>query len=82
MPAKKNTESITFEQSIAELEQIVDALESGEESLDETLALFERGVKLTASANAALDNAQQRVNVLLKSKDGEVKEEAFTQSEE
>ena len=51
-------------------------LEKNEISLDESLKLFERGVALSAQCNKQLDDAEQKVNVLLK-KDGEVTEQNF-----
>ncbi len=68
---------IDFEKNIAELEKISAALESGEISLDESLALFEKGVKIIKECNGALDEAEQKVNVLISGKDGEIKEEPF-----
>jgi len=80
--AGKTTDKINFEAMISELEQIVEKLEDGDVSLDESLALFERGVKLSSKANKALDSAQQKVDVLLKSKDGEIVEQDFIQEKD
>jgi exodeoxyribonuclease VII small subunit len=54
-----------FEKALAELESLVDKLESGELSLDESLARFKRGVELTRQCQAVLDRAQQSVEQLL-----------------
>lgn len=54
-----------FEKSLAELEALVERLESGELSLDESLAQFKRGVELTRHCQAVLDKAQQSVEKLL-----------------
>ncbi len=54
-----------FEQSLNELEQLVAGMEGGEMSLDESLRAFERGVALYRSCQAALDQAEVRVQVLL-----------------
>ncbi len=54
----------SFEQSLAELEAIVDALEKGEMSLEESLTVFERGIGLTRTCQQALDEAEQRVRIL------------------
>jgi exodeoxyribonuclease VII small subunit len=54
----------TFEQAQAELEQIVERLEHGQASLDEALALWERGEQLYALCRARLDDAQGRVEEL------------------
>ena len=53
-----------FEQTLAELEALVARLESGELPLDQALAAFEQGVKLTRDCQAALQAAQQKVQVL------------------
>jgi len=54
----------TFEQAQAELEQIVQRLEQGEASLDEALALWERGEQLYAFCRQRLDSAQGKVDEL------------------
>lgn len=54
----------SFEQALAELEGIVDALEQGETTLEESLVAFERGVGLTRLCQQALDTAEQRVRIL------------------
>lgn len=58
-----------FEDTLNQLEQLLDTMESGELSLDESLAAFEEGVKLTRSAQQALANAQQKVEVLMASEE-------------
>ena len=59
-------EKKNFEQSITELGEIVRKLDSGQISLDEAMELFEKGVKLTKECNKMLDEAEQKVEVLLK----------------
>jgi len=59
------TKKIDFEKSLAELQALVEEMESGELSLDQSLAKFEKGVALTRSCQEALKNAEQRVNILL-----------------
>jgi exodeoxyribonuclease VII small subunit len=54
-----------FEKSLAELEALVERLESGELSLDESLRQFKRGVELTRHCQGVLDKAQQTVEKLL-----------------
>jgi len=54
-----------FEKSLAELESLVERLESGELSLDESLAQFKRGVELTRHCQDVLNKAQQTVEKLL-----------------
>jgi len=55
-----------FEQALAELEGLVERLESGDLPLDEALQTFERGVALTRQCQSALKSAQQKVEILLK----------------
>ncbi len=59
-----STEERTFEQAQAELEQIVERLEQGKASLDEALALWERGEQLYAFCRERLDSAQGKVEEL------------------
>ncbi|MFO7604871.1 MAG: exodeoxyribonuclease VII small subunit [Desulfurivibrionaceae bacterium] len=59
--AKKN-----FEESLAKLERITEELESGDLTLEESLKKFDEGVKLAEFCNHKLDEAQQKVNILLK----------------
>lgn len=53
-----------FERSLAELEAIVDKLEAGDLSLDESLKQFERGVQLTRVCQTALKQAEHKVEIL------------------
>ena len=61
----------TFENSLKKLEGIVTQLEEGELSLEESLKLFEDGVKLSRECQERLDQAERRIEVLLKDKKGE-----------
>jgi exodeoxyribonuclease VII small subunit len=54
-----------FEKSLEELEQLVEQLESGDLSLDESLKQFRRGVELTRHCQSVLERAQQTVEQLL-----------------
>ncbi len=60
-----------FERSLAELEAIVEKLEQGELSLEESLKQFERGVQLTRACQNALKEAEQKVEILLRKSGGE-----------
>ncbi len=75
MPRKKS--ATLFEDSMTELEQIVAQMEQGDISLEESLKAFERGVKLTRTCQKALQEAEQKVQILLE-KDGQQKLEPFT----
>lgn len=66
-----------FEAALAELELIVQRLEKGELSLEESLRQFERGVVLTRQCQKALRQADQKIRVLARSGDGEAVEQDF-----
>ncbi|MGN0149624.1 MAG: exodeoxyribonuclease VII small subunit [Clostridia bacterium] len=66
-----------FEESINKLEEIVRQLEDGNVSLDESLSLFEQGIKLSKSCQKMLDNAEKKVSVLISSPDGETEKQDF-----
>jgi exodeoxyribonuclease VII small subunit len=66
-----------FEAALAELESIVQRLEQGELSLEESLRQFERGVVLTRSCQKALQQAEQKIRVLSKAAGGELVEQDF-----
>lgn len=57
-------EEITFEQAISELQAVVEKLEAGKVALEDSLALYERGVALVKICNERLDLAQQRVSAV------------------
>ncbi len=61
---------MSFEEAIAELENIVDKLEKGQLSLDESLLLFEKGIKLVRECNDKLKSAQQKVEKLIEENGG------------
>lgn len=56
--------NLTFEDALSELETLVDTLEKGELSLEDSLKTFERGVKLTRTCQEALKDAEQKVRTL------------------
>ena len=72
-----NSEELTFETAIAELEQIIRFLEDGNVPLEDSIAKFERGSKLVDFCNTKLNEAEAKIKVLLKDKDGKVNEQAF-----
>lgn len=65
----------TFEEAITQLGDIVRKLDTGSTSLDEAMELFEKGIKLTKECNKMLDEAEQKVNILIKNTDGSVSAE-------
>ncbi len=71
----------SFEQEMEELEKIVAELETGKLNLDESVAKFEEGVKISKECNEMLENAEKKITMLI-NQDGEVKEEDFVVNKE
>jgi exodeoxyribonuclease VII small subunit len=67
----------SFEESLKKLETIVDQLEKGDLSLEESIKLFEEGVGLSAACKKELDTAEGKVQILMKQRDGSFKTEPF-----
>jgi len=63
----------SFESSLKELEQIVQQLEGGDLQLERSLELFEQGVRLSRECQRRLDEAEHKVEILMKGSDGTVK---------
>ena len=74
MTAKKN---FNLEKSLSDLEAIVEELESGDLPLDKAMKKFEDGIKLTRGCQTALKDAEQKVEILLKSAGGDESLEDF-----
>lgn len=68
---------MTFEQSIARLDEIVKALEKGDRPLEEALGLFEEGTGLIKACGKVLDDAERKVVKLQRGPDGEPVETPF-----
>ena len=66
-----------FETALTRLEEIVQELERGDLALEQSLKLFEEGIKLSRICNKRLDEAERKVEILLKEKDGTVRPEPF-----
>ena len=67
---------MSFEEALLELEGIVEKLEKGQLSLDESLMLFEKGIKLVRECNDKLKSAQQKMEQLI-AENGELRTETF-----
>lgn len=73
MPEKET--EIDFEKALAELEQLVETMEKGDLTLEESLKQFERGVTLTRACQKALAEAEQKVRILTRNNEsGELAE--------
>ena len=64
-----STKSINLEKALADLEGLVEELESGDLPLEKAMKKFEEGIKLTRSCQKSLKDAEQKVEILLKSDD-------------
>ena len=62
--------NLTFESGVVRLEEIVEALERGDLDLDKSLAFFEEGVRLSRELNKKLDEAEKKLELLLKDENG------------
>jgi exodeoxyribonuclease VII small subunit len=67
-----------FEDALNKLEKIVSQLEEGEIPLEESLKLFEEGIRLSRLCNQKLDEAEKKVEILLKGKDGTLNAKPFS----
>ena len=70
-----STKKFNLEKSLADLEDLVEELESGDLPLEKAMKKFEAGIKLTRGCQTALKEAEQKVEILLKSAGGEDLEE-------
>lgn len=68
---------LTFENAMKQLEQIVQELESGNLSLEDSIKKFEEGMKLSKFCSAKLDETEQKITLLLKDQDGKIIEKPF-----
>jgi exodeoxyribonuclease VII small subunit len=68
---------LNFEKALKDLEETVGKLEQGDLSLDESLKLFEKGVKLAKFLRKELEKAEKKVEILLKDEEGNVSAEPF-----
>lgn len=71
-----------FEKSLARLEEVVKRLESADLPLDEAMKLFEEGVKLSRDCQKQLEEAEGRVEILLRKADGKLHAEPFESDED
>jgi len=76
----KDKKAVDFEQQLASLEGLVNSLESGELSLEESLKSFEQGIKVARDCQAALKSAEQKVEVLMR-QDDELVSQPFEDNE-
>jgi len=66
------TKAVKFEDALQKMEDIVEKLEGGDLSLDESLKLYEEGVQISQSCSRRLEEAQKRIEILTRGKSGEL----------
>ena len=76
-----SAKTVTFEQQLTRLEEIVAALEKGDAPLADSLALFEEGTRLVGECTRELDRAEQKVVKLMKGPDGAPVEQSLETEE-
>lgn len=74
-------EKFQFEKALEDLEKIVEAMESGELTLDQALKKYEEGVGLVRACQSRLTEAEKKIEILTKSLDGSLKKEPFSGEE-
>ena len=74
-------EDLSFEDAINNLEKIVNELENGKLSLDETIKKYEEGMKLSKKCNDILDKAEKKITILTKDSSGNYTEDNFEAEE-
>ena len=72
--------NVKFEEALKRLEEIVDELEGGSQSLDDALNKYEEGIKLSKLCAKQLEAAKNKVEILMKSEDGSVEIQPFNES--
>ena len=72
----------TFEQSMKQLERIVQELEDGDLPLEKAIKKFEEGIKLTKLCSEKLDETEKKITVLLKDSQGRIAEKPFPAAED
>lgn len=80
--SKEDNMAEKFETSLSKLENVVKRLESGELALDDALKAFEEGIKHAAICSKKLNEAEKKIELLLKQKDGSFRTEQFMQSDD
>jgi len=72
----------TFEQSMKQLERIVQELEDGDLPLEKAIKKFEEGIKLTKLCSEKLDETEKKISILLKNSEGQIAEKPLVAEDE
>lgn len=75
-------ENIKFEEAIKRLEEIVEEMDGKDLQLEKSIKLFQEGMELAAFCNSKLDDAEKKVNIVMKNAQGKLTEEKFNPEEE
>ncbi len=78
---EETQEARSFEECLEALEKVVERIESGELSLEDSLATFEEGVRLVRSCNRKLNDVERRIEVLTKDSDGRARLQELVEDE-
>lgn len=73
----EEVKEINFEETMKELEEVVQKLENGELNLDESIKEFEKGMELSKSASKYLEDAEKKITILVKDSEGNLEEQDF-----
>ncbi len=79
---EENNEKVKFEDALERLEKIVSQLEAGELALDESLKIFEEGIKLSRLCSGKLEEAEKKIDVLMKNKEGQLEKKPLKKEED
>ena len=71
----------TYERAVSELEKLINKLEAGNLTLDESIAAFQDGIRLAAYCRKKLDEVEKRISILLEKQDGSIEERDYTVAE-
>jgi len=77
MLSREGTRVPTFEESLKQLETIVGRLERGDLPLEESIKLFEEGIKLSTDCKEQLESAEGKVQILMRQRDGSLEPQPF-----
>jgi exodeoxyribonuclease VII small subunit len=78
----ESKKSQKFEDALKRLEEIAEKLESGDQPLEKSLALFEEGIKLSRFCSTKLNEAEKKISLLMKNKSGDLELKEFDSEEE
>ncbi len=77
MAKGENNKELNFEETMHDLEKIVEELEKGDLNLDDSIKKFEEGMELSKKASGYLENAEKKITLLISKEDGKIEEEDF-----